>query len=141
MSAALEVDCTAFIYAALFQAVTEPTSAEVARIVTELPNKLDATTLPIIQLFRVGGPNDSRVLDIPTMTLHGYAATQQQANRVLYAAFARLRDVVGQVFTVDGGRAVMTRVRLLGGPAWAGYENPNVRHAVSTIQPRIKFTP
>jgi hypothetical protein len=136
---ALEVDCTGFVVAALYNAVTEPETGKVARIVTELPNTLTAA-LPVIQVFRIGGPNDAVILDIPTMTLHGFAATQKQANRVLHAAHTTLVGAIGRVFTLDGGRAVMTRVRVLGGPAWAAYENTDVRHAILTIQPRIKIT-
>lgn len=139
MTAALEVDCTGFIVAALFQAVTEPTSGDVARIVTELPNTLDGSQ-PVIRIVRVGGPNDGRVLDIPTVVLHGFAGSRQKAERLLYAAQTALRNKIGTVVALDGGNAVMTHLRVLGGPSYAAYENQNVRHAVMTIQPRIKIT-
>lgn len=139
MTAALEVDCTGFVVAALFEAVTEPTSGDVARIVTELPNTLE-NSLPVVQVYRIGGPNDGRVLDMPTMTVHGFAASRQKAERLLYAAQAALRAKIGTVVTLDGGNAVMTHLRVLGGPSWAAYANTNVRHSVLTIQPRIKIT-
>lgn len=130
---ALEVDCTKFTVQVL-------AAASIARIVTELPNTLE-TALPVIQVFRIGGPSDGYVLDIPTMTLHAYAGTQEAANRLLHTAWTVLHTAVGQVVALDGGRAVMTRLRNLGGPTWAAYDNTNVRHAVLTVQPRIKFTP
>lgn len=136
---ALEVDCTRFIVAALYGGVVEPETGRTARIVTELPNKL-TDVLPVIQVFRIGGPNDGVVLDSPTITLHGFAATQQQANRLLHVAYTTLRLALGRVITVDGGDAVLARVRVLGGPSWAPYENTALRHAVSTVQARIKIT-
>lgn len=134
---ALEVDCTEFVVAVLTAGMPQ------ARVCTELPDKLLAA-VPVIQVFRVGGPNDAVILDVPTMTLHAFTAAkpsgQQAANQLLHAAYTTLRLAVGRVVAVTGGNAVMSRVRLLSGCAWAGYENPDVRHAVSTIQPRIKAT-
>lgn len=134
MTNALHVDVTQFVLEVLGP-------ANLARCGTELPNKLEAA-LPVIQVIRTGGPNDGVVLDIPTIVLHAYAATsaggQKAANTLLYQAFGVLQAARGQLVMVDEAPAVMTALRLLGGPFVAAYENQNVRHAVSTIQPRIK---
>lgn len=136
---ALEVDCDGFIVATLYQRVVEPVSGLTARIVTELPDTL-ADALPVIQVVRVGGGDDGVILEAPTVVLHGFAANQRQANRLLHAARTVLRTRVGYVVPIDAGRAVMTRVRNVSGPLWAPYENTNLRHAVMTVQPYIKIT-
>lgn len=135
---ALEVDCTGFIVAALYEAVVEPVGDDVARIVTELPNTLESA-LPVIRVVRIGGSNDGYILDAPTLVLHGFAVDRRRTERLLYAAQTALRAAIGRRVAIDGGHAVMTRLRV-NGPAWASYENPNLRHAVLTIQPRIKIT-
>lgn len=131
---ALEVDCTQFVLEVL-------APLNLARIVTELPNKLEAA-LPVLQVVRVGGPNDAVILDIPTFSLHAYTAAaaggQKAANMLLQRAFTGLHAAASDVIPVDDGFAVLTRARMLGGPTWAPYDNPAVRHAVSTIQAHIK---
>lgn len=139
MTAALEVDCVKFLQTVLFEAVTDPVTSLVARIVTETPAAL-AEAVPVVQVIRTGGPDDGRVLDIPTVALHGFVLAPNQGNRLLIAAIAALRAAIGRVVTVDDGQAVMTRLRVLGGPSYAAYENTALRHRVSLIQPRIKFT-
>lgn len=126
MTAALEVDCTQVTVEIL-------AAAGIARVCTELPNNL-AGALPVLQVFRTGGPDDSYALDIATMTVHAYAGSQQAANVLLGAARTVIREAVGVV--VSG--AVLTRARKLGGPSWASYENTAVRHAVSIFQLRFK---
>lgn len=130
----LEVDATQFMLELL-------APARLARVVTELPGDL-AAAMPVLQVVRAGGPNDRYVIDQPTFALHAYCATSpngvKAANVLLYKAFTTLVAATGQVVTVDGGRATLVRVDSIGGPSPAPYENPNVRHAVSTIQARIR---
>jgi hypothetical protein len=143
---ALEVDCTKFLVVVLADAVTDPVTNTVARIVTELPGADNAggdallAAVPVIRVVRVGGPNDGRVLDAATVVLHGFVAKPNQGHRLLHAAQTALYAAVGRVVTVDGGQAVMTRLRMLSGPSYAPYENTALRHSVMTIQPRIKIT-
>lgn len=127
---ALEVDATQFMLEIL-------APANLARVVTELPGKVELV-LPVLQVIRVGGPNDRIVTDMPTFAVHGFAAKQKDAYVLLLKAFTVLTAAVGRVVTVDGGRAVMSRVDNVGGPAWASTVNPDYRHAVSTIQARIR---
>lgn len=136
---ALEVDCTKFLVTVLYQAVTDPVTSTLARIVTELPDTLDAA-VPVIRVVRVGGPNDSIILDSPTVVLHGFVARPDEGYRLLHAAQTALRAAVGRRVSVDGGWAVMTALRAISGPSPAGYENPGLRHSVMTLQPRIKIT-
>ena len=128
----LEVDATQYMLEVL-------ASTQLARVVTLLPGTLDQL---VLQVVRTGGPNDHFVVDSPIFVLHAFAPKEpngaKAANMLLYRAFTALLAAVGQVVPVDGGRAVMTRLDLVSGPSPAPYENPNVRHAVSTIQARIK---
>lgn len=134
-----EVDCVKFLRLILFDAVKDPVSGRVARIVTELPGKLE-DAVPVIRVVRTGGPDDGIILDIPTVVLHAFVAQPDAGTRLLQAARTTLRKAVGRVVAIDGGKATMPRLRVLGGPAWAAYENPALRHAFMTIQPRIKIT-
>lgn len=134
MTSALEVDTAQFLLEVL-------APAGIARVVTELPGKL-VDALPVLQIVRAGGLDDGVILDAPTFVLHAFADAapngQKAAAAVLMRAHSALRAACGVVVTVDGSPAVMTRVRVLSGPSPAPYENPGVRHVVSTVQPRIK---
>jgi hypothetical protein len=130
VTAALEVDAVAFVIGVL-------TDAGVAqRVATDVPADLTAG-LPMVRVLRMGGPDDGVIVDEPTMVLHAFAASDQAANTVLYQAGSALRAARG---VVRGG-AVLVWCRKLGGPFWAGYDNPAVRHAVSNYQLRIKINP
>lgn len=129
MTAALEVDAVAFTIAVL-------ADAGIARVASRRPSDL-AAQLPFIQVYRMGGPDDGYVLDAPTMVLHGFAATDQAANAVLYSAGTVLRAARG----VPRGGAVLSWVRKLSGPFWADYVDPAVRHAVVNYELRIKIDP
>lgn len=134
MTAFLQIDTTQLMLELL-----APTG--LARVVTELPDKL-VDALPVLQVVRAGGPNDRIAIDFPTFSLHAYAPASpngaKAAAALLYKAFAALVTATGQVVTVDGNRAVLVRIDSIGGPSPAPYENTGVRHAVSTVQARIK---
>jgi hypothetical protein len=130
MSAVLEVDVTAVLQSWF------ATDLEGVRVGTETPADPNGTLawLPFLQHFRIGGPDDGYVLDIPTIALHGFDRTAAGANGLLLRAGTSLRDMRG----VRINNAVVTRVRKLGGPSWAASTNPAVKHAVSLYQLRVK---
>jgi len=103
------------------------------RVGTETPANL-ADVLPFLQHFRIGGGDDGYALDAPTVALHAFAASSPAANTLLYQAGTALRAMRGVVIA----GAVVTRVAKIGGPSWAPYTNPAIRHSVSLYQIRIK---
>lgn len=127
MTGVLEVDAAQLAHDILASALTG------TRIVGETPANLQ-DVLPVVQVLRVGGPDDGVILDMPTIAVHAFAATQQAANALCAQAGTAFRDARGQV--VNG--AVATKVRKLGGPNWAPYTNQAVKHAVSLYQLRVK---
>lgn len=134
MTSALEVDCTQLLLEIL-------APAALARVVTELPGAL-ADAVPVLQVVRVGGPNDRIAIDEPTFVLHAFAAAvpsgQKTANMLLHRAFATLVAALGTVVAVDDQRATLLLVDSVSGPSPAPYENTNLRHSVSTIQARVR---
>lgn len=127
MTGVLEVDVIQVVHDGLV------TRMPGVRVLTRTGTDL-ADVLPTLQVLRTGGPDDGYVLDIPTLALHGFAATDQAANALLYQTGTALRAMDGVV--IDG--AVITRVVKIGGPSWAPYTNLAVRHAVSLYQLYIK---
>lgn len=126
MTAPLEVDATGWVIRVL-------NAAGVARAGNRTPDNLQ-DVMPFIRVTRVGGPDDGHMMDLPTMVLHAFAYPQEAANGVLYRAGTVLRAQIG----VAQSGAVLSWLRKMSGPQEAEYENPAVRHAVSTYQLHIK---
>jgi len=124
---ALEVDETLLAVDVLTAALTP------VRVSTELPANLEAV-VPLVRVFRIGGPDDGYVLDYPTMAVHAFATSQAAADALCRQAGTAFRNARG-VITAGG---VITRVRKLSGPSWAQVDNQQLRHAVSLFQLRIK---
>lgn len=125
MTLPLEVDATSLCRTLLAAAMPS------ARVVTVLPSTL---VPPVVQVFRIGGPDDGVMLDLPTIAVHAYTADEAQANQLCYQAGTVLRNARGAVV----GGAVITRVRKLSGPYRAETSDQNLRHAVSLFQVYVK---
>lgn len=125
MTAPLAVDVTGWLVARLQE-------SGVARFVTETPGNL-ADVMPLVRVERTGGPDDGYTLDIPTVVFHCFHGSDLLSRRLAYQVITHVYGLRDQL--ADG--AVVTRVRKLGGPFRAAYENPAVRHHVVTMQPRI----
>lgn len=129
---ALAVDVTALALGVLSAGLN-------VRVVTELPADL-ADVLPVIRVARIGGGDDGIVLDQALMAFNVYAATGRQARELAYAIGPTLQAVLGQVSPAGStGSGVITQVRKLSGPIWAGYENTYVRHQAVTHYLRVKL--
>lgn len=127
MTAVLEPDVQKIAYDVLSAALT-------ARIVGDTPANL-ADVLPVLRVFRIGGPGDTYgVFDDATIAMHGFATDQQGANLLCRQAMQALFNARGNTYA---NGAVM-RVRKLSGPTWAPYDNQGVRHAVTLVQLTVK---
>lgn len=93
------------------------------RVLTDLPANL-ASILPVIQVQRVGGDDDSFRLDRALVDVDVYAATRPAASVLMAqtrsALLAELRGVATE-------SAVFTMARTVTAPAWRPYENPALR--------------
>lgn len=63
---------------------------------------------------RIGGPFDPPVMDLPTVSVEAYGATQSEAYDLLQRARARIWSLRGQ--TING--IAVYRVEEFAGPAW-----------------------
>ena len=97
--------------------------------VTETDEQL-AANLPQLQVTRIGGGDDGVALDRATFSIHAYAATRDAARKLAYTARTALYAARGVVF--EG--AVVTRVAVIGGPAWTPYADINLRRFTATYQ-------
>lgn len=97
---------------------------------TELPADL-AGALPINQIQRVGGDDDTFRLDRALISLDSYAATREAAS--LLARQTR-HQLVTALPGVKTSAAVFARVSTLSAPAWRPYENPNLRRMGATYE-------
>jgi hypothetical protein len=103
--------------------------------VTDLPADLD-DRLPLNQVQRVGGDDDSIRLDRALVDIDSYAADRAAASLLA----RRTRDAL--VVTLRGVQttaAVFGRVSTISAPAWRPYENPNLRRMGATYE--IYFHP
>lgn len=126
MTNTLEVDVTGLVRSWL-------ASHTAARMVTELPADL-AAQLPLGRVVRTGGPDDGFALDVAVIVCHWFAASDTAARALAYAGCTALRRMVGPVI----GGATVTRVRKMGGPFQADYENPAVRRQITTHELYVK---
>ncbi|MEU6543876.1 hypothetical protein [Streptomyces sp. NPDC046859] len=105
------------------------------RHLTDLPTNL-TEVLPINQVQRIGGDDDSIRLDRALVTVDSYAADRAAASLLA----RRTRDkLVNQLRGVQTAAAVFGRVSTLSAPAWRPYENPNLRRMGATYE--IYFHP
>jgi hypothetical protein len=104
-----------------------------ARVVTDTPADL-AGQVPLVQVARIGGGDDSFILDRPMVSIHGFGVDRAAARAVGYQARTALFAAVGVVFQ----GAVVTRVSTVGGPAITPYDNTDVRRSTGTYELRIK---
>lgn len=100
-----------------------PTQVSGLRAVTELPAEL-ADAVPLVRVFRIGGPDPTPGLDVATLDIEAFADARQSARTLAYQIQYALRfKLPGHV--TDAGS--VARVRTISGPAWRPYDNPNVR--------------
>jgi hypothetical protein len=103
--------------------------------VTDLPADL-GDRLPVNQVQRVGGDDDSIRLDRALVDVDSYAVDRAAASLLA----RRTRDAL--VVTLRGVQttnAVFGRVSTISAPAWRPYENPNLRRMGATYE--IYFHP
>ena len=111
------------------------TAALEARHCTELPANL-GDVLPVNQIQRVGGGDDSFRLDRALVSLDSYAATRAGASTL---ARQTRHELVVNLRGVKTTAAVFGRVATLSAPAWRPYENPALRRMGATYE--IYFHP
>lgn len=102
---------------------------------TDLPSNL-TDILPVNQVTRVGGDDDSIRLDRALVTVDSYAADRAAAS--LLARQTRDKLVVS-LRGVQTTAAVFGRVSTISAPAWRPYENPALRRMGATYE--IYFHP
>ena len=130
MTALIEPDAQLIAYEVLHAALS-------AKVVGETPSDMGAADLPVVRTFRIGGPGDTYgVFDSPTVAVHAFAATQQQANDLCRQAMQAFMNARGDTYA----NGVILRVRKLSGPSWAPYDNQDVRHAVTLLQLVVQAT-
>jgi len=103
--------------------------------VTDLPADLD-DRLPLNQVQRVGGDDDSIRLDRALVDIDSYGTDRAAAS--LLARQTRDKLVVA-LRGVQTTGAVFGRVSTISAPAWRPYENPNLRRMGATYE--IYFHP
>lgn len=92
-----------------------------ARCVTDLPANL-ADVLPVIQVERFGGGDDTLTLDNANVDVDVYAADRAKAEALAeQVRFLMRADLPGK--TVADGAAVVSRVRTITGPNRLPYDN------------------
>lgn len=98
------------------------------RFVTELPANLDQV-LPVGQVQRVGGSDDTFRLDRALVDVDVYAATRRDAS----THARRVREEL--VLLLPGAQttaAVFGQVRTVSAPSWRPYENTALRRLGAT---------
>lgn len=98
--------------------------------VTDLPANL-TDILPVNQVQRIGGDDDSIRLDRALVTVDSYAADRVGAS--LLARQTRDKLVV-TLRGVQTTAAVFGRVSTISAPAWRPYENPALRRMGATYE-------
>lgn len=111
------------------------TAALGVRHCTDLPADL-LSELPVNQVQRVGGGDDSFRLDRALLSLDSYGATREAAS--LLARQSR-NELVMNLPGVKTAAAVFGRVSTVSAPAWRPYENPSLRRMGATYE--IYFHP
>lgn len=100
------------------------------RVVTDLPANLE-DVLPVMQIHRAGGGDDSFRLDRAFVDLDAYAATRPAASQLMTRARTLL---LTQLRGVTTAAAVFTSARTITAPAWRPYENLNLRRFGATFE-------
>lgn len=111
------------------------TSTLNVRHCTDLPADLVAT-LPVNQVQRIGGDDDSFRLDRALISLDSYGATREAASTL---ARQTRHELVNNLPGVKSTAAVFGRVSTVSAPAWRPYENPSLRRMGATYE--IYFHP
>lgn len=109
------------------------------RALTDLPADL-ADTLPVVQVTRIGGPDDDNNpnFDAPTVAVDCYAADRAGAITLAAAVKAALRgSLPGQTI----GTSTVTKVQTVTGPSWRPYDNTELRRFGATYALHIKSRP
>lgn len=105
------------------------------RHVTDLPANL-VEVLPVNQVQRVGGDDDSIRLDRALVDIDSYGADRGAAS--LLARRTR-HELVVNLRGVQTAAAVFGRASTISAPAWRDYENPGLRRMGATYE--IYFHP
>jgi hypothetical protein len=100
------------------------------RVLTELPAELDSV-LPVVQVQRVGGDDDTFRLDRALVDVDVYAATRADAS--MLARQVR-DDLVIQLRGTSTASAVFGLVATVSAPQWRPYENIRLRRCGATYQ-------
>ena len=111
------------------------TTALDVRHCTELPADL-LDVLPVNQIQRVGGDDDSFRLDRALISVDTYAATREAASTL---ARQTRHELVVNLRGVKTTAAVFGGVSTIAAPAWRPYENPGLRRMGATYE--IYFHP
>lgn len=100
------------------------------RVLTELPATLDAV-LPVVQVQRVGGDDDTFRLDRALVDVDVYAATRGEASALArQVRTALVMDLRGTTTAA----AVFGLVATVTAPAWRPYENIRLRRCGATYE-------
>ncbi|MGW2228286.1 phage tail termination protein [Streptomyces formicae] len=100
------------------------------RVLTDLPANL-GSVLPVVQLQRIGGDDDTIRLDRAVVDLDVYAGTRQAASALMAQARSVLLSELRGVATES---AVFTAARTISAPAWRPYENTSLRRVGGTYE-------
>jgi hypothetical protein len=100
------------------------------RHLTDLPANL-TEILPVNQVTRVGGDDDSLRLDRALVNIDSYGVDRAAAS--LLARETRTLLVV-TLRGIQTANAVFARVSTVSAPAWRPYENPNLRRMGATYE-------
>lgn len=100
------------------------------RVLTDLPANLD-DVLPVVQIERVGGDDDSIRLDRAFVDVNAYATTREAASALLSRARSTLLTRLAGTVTDE---AVFTAARTITAPTRRPYENPSLRRFGATFE-------
>lgn len=107
-----------------------PTVLEGVRSCTDLPANLEQA-VPLVQVARFGGSDQSHALDAANVAVDSFAATRADAStlaeQVRQAFLYRLPGLVL-------GTTTITRVATIGAPVWSPYGNSTVRRYAGSYQ-------
>lgn len=105
--------------------------AELAvRVVTDLPANL-VEELPVVQIQRAGGDDDTFRLDRAFVDIDVYAAARPAASQLMAQTRSLLLVTLRGATTAS---AVFTSARTISAPTWRPYENQNLRRFGVTFE-------
>lgn len=105
-------------------------TATSVRCVTELPANL-ADVVPIIEITRIGGADDTQSIDAATVDVTCYSGNRINARALAYRVQSILRTQAPGAAVIGG---VLLRVRTISAPSWQPYDDPNLRRFGATYQ-------